>query len=289
MTPDPGGRRHPASAPPVPPLRARRAAAGDPRRLRRDDRADRRVRHGHGRVRPPATGRQRSPPTTPGCIGSRRLMTLEMAMVDADPAALFDVGRRAAPRRRRSCRSSDGLEAAGIPVEVVSDGFGFFIEPALAALGVGDLPVVTARTTFQGRRRAIDYPNGHPDVPRLRDLQAPPRPRPSGGRPARSCSSATARATDTPRATATSSSPSARSCASASRPAGRSFAGPSSPRSTRWLAETLDAWRADPASRPAARRRRGTFFCGPEVWGDGREDPPPGYWPPERVGMLRPD
>ncbi len=47
-------------------------------------------------------------------------------------------------------------------MEVVSDGFGFFIGPALEALGVGELPVVTARTTFAGRRASIAFPNGHP-------------------------------------------------------------------------------------------------------------------------------
>ena len=44
----------------------------------------------------------------------------------------------------------------------MSDGFGFFIEPALEALGVAELPVVTARTTFSGRRASIAFPNGHP-------------------------------------------------------------------------------------------------------------------------------
>ena len=53
-------------------------------------------------------------------------------------------------------------QAAGVAVEVVSDGFGFFIGPALEALGVGELPVVTARTTFSGRRASIAFPNGHP-------------------------------------------------------------------------------------------------------------------------------
>ena len=45
----------------------------------------------------------------------------------------------------------------------MSDGFGFFIEPALDALGVPDVPVVTASTTFPpaGPPR-IDFPNGHP-------------------------------------------------------------------------------------------------------------------------------
>ena len=53
-------------------------------------------------------------------------------------------------------------QAAGIAVEVVSDGFGFFIGPALEALGVGELPVVSALTTFAGRRASIAFPNGHP-------------------------------------------------------------------------------------------------------------------------------
>ncbi len=44
----------------------------------------------------------------------------------------------------------------------MSDGFGFFIQPALEALGVGELTVVTARTMFTGRRASIEFPNGHP-------------------------------------------------------------------------------------------------------------------------------
>ena len=83
-----------------------------------------------------------------------------------------------------------------------------------------------------------------------------------------SSSSATARAIGTPPATAMSCSPSGRSSGSASRPAGRSIAGPSSARSTR-------GWRRP--SRPGARIRRRLarpaarpFFCGPEVWGEGR-------------------
>ena len=44
----------------------------------------------------------------------------------------------------------------------MSDGFGFFIQPALEALGVGELPVVTARTTFEGPKASITFPNGNP-------------------------------------------------------------------------------------------------------------------------------
>ena len=96
-----------------------------------------------------------------GGMGSRRLMAWEMSLVEADPAALLETAARQphdpgfVPFVRRA-------QAAGIPIEIVSDGFGFFIEPALAALGVPELPVVTARTTFQGRRPSIAFPNGHP-------------------------------------------------------------------------------------------------------------------------------
>ena len=38
-----------------------------------------------------------------------------------------------------------------------------FAAEALARLGVPELPVVTARTTFLGDRATIDFPNGHPD------------------------------------------------------------------------------------------------------------------------------
>ncbi len=96
-----------------------------------------------------------------GLLGSRRLMTLEMAMVDSDPADLFATAA-AQPHDAGFVPFAERAVAAGIPVEIVSDGFGFFIEPALAALGVPDLPVVTARTTFEGRRAVIDYPNGNP-------------------------------------------------------------------------------------------------------------------------------
>ena len=96
-----------------------------------------------------------------GTLGSRNLMTLEMAMVDSDPADLFATAA-AQPHDAGFAPFAARAQAAGIPVEIVSDGFGFFIEPAMVALGVPDLPIVTARTTFRGRRAEIAYPNGNP-------------------------------------------------------------------------------------------------------------------------------
>ena len=97
-----------------------------------------------------------------GLIGSRRLMTLEMSMVDADPAALLATAA-AQPHDPGFVPFVRRAQAAGIPVEVVSDGFGFFIRPALERLGVGGAAGGHGADDIPGRRAAIDYPNGNPD------------------------------------------------------------------------------------------------------------------------------
>ena len=88
-------------------------------------------------------------------------MTWEMAQVDADPAALLATAA-AQPHDPGFVPFVRRAQSAGVLIEVVSDGFGFFIRPALEALGVGELPVVSARTTFADRGASIAFPNGHP-------------------------------------------------------------------------------------------------------------------------------
>src|SRR5688572_10866745 len=80
-------------------------------------------------------------------LGSRDLMTWEMSLVRADPQMLLTTAA-AQPHDPDFAPFVARATAAGIPVEIVSDGFGFFIAPALERLGVAGLPVVTARTTF---------------------------------------------------------------------------------------------------------------------------------------------
>jgi hypothetical protein len=50
-----------------------------------------------------------------------------------------------------------------------------------------------------------------------------------------------------------------------------------------WLVATLEAWRRNPSSlvpvTPGDPSPNG-FVCGPEVWGEGLVDGPPGSWPP---------
>jgi HAD superfamily phosphoserine phosphatase-like hydrolase len=96
-----------------------------------------------------------------GDIGSRTLLTRQAALLRGHMAEVAAIGETeeldpsfipfVATMRER-----------GVPIEVVSDGFGFFVRPALARMGLADLPVFTARTTFADGTARIDFPDGHP-------------------------------------------------------------------------------------------------------------------------------
>jgi 2-hydroxy-3-keto-5-methylthiopentenyl-1-phosphate phosphatase len=206
-----------------------------------------------------------------GLVGSRRLMEWEVGLITTHPDDLrafaaeqpHDPGF--APLVRRA-------QAAGIPVEVVSDGFGFFIPAALAALGVPDVPVVSASTTFDPRGRArIDFPNGHPacfvcgTCKRNRVLAHQAAGRAVvfvGDGESDRYAAGYSDVVFAKRALT-------KLCLANGWPFRRwtEFA-----EIDAWLAATIDRWRADPASLPPPRRA--PFFCGPEVWGEGRWDPP---------------
>jgi len=211
-----------------------------------------------------------------GGMGSRRLMTWELGLIDADPAAILataadqphDPGFVPLVRRARE---------AGVPVEVVSDGFGFFIRPALESLGVGDLTVITARTALRGRGASIEFPNGHPSClvcgtckrQRVRAYQAAGRAVVFIGDGASDRYAAGyADVVWAKRQLVT-------ICVEAGWPFRRwtEFA-----EIDAWLEQTLARWRRDPAVLPGPVSR--PYFCGPEVWGPGRVDPPADAWPP---------
>jgi len=211
-----------------------------------------------------------------GRMGSRRLMELEMALVDVPSADLLATAA-AQPHDTGFVPFVRHAQAALIPLEVVSDGFGFFIEPALEALGVGELPVITARTTFDGRRASIAFPNGHPTClvcgtcKRNRVLAHQ-----AAGRAVMFIGDGES---DRYAAGYADVVWAKRSLVRICIEAGWEFQ-----RWTEfaeidaWLAELLAAWREDPGSLPGPGTR--PFFCGPEVWGQGRIDPPPESWPP---------
>lgn len=206
-----------------------------------------------------------------GLIGSRRLMAWEVAQIDADPADLR-AAAAAQPHDAGFAALVGRAEAVGIPVEVVSDGFGFYIPPALAALGVPDVPVITSSTTFgpDGRGR-IDFPNGHPTCfvcgtckrNRVLAHQAAGRTVVFIGdgesdRYAAGYSDIVFAKRSLVRLCLENGWPFRRWTELAEIDA--------------WLGELLDRWREDPAAIPAPRRAE--LFCGPEVWGEGRWDPP---------------
>jgi 2-hydroxy-3-keto-5-methylthiopentenyl-1-phosphate phosphatase len=203
-------------------------------------------------------------------------MELEIALVDVPSAELLATAA-AQPHDPGFVPFVRHAQAAHVPLEVVSDGFGFFIEPALEALGVGELPVITARTTFDGRRASIAFPNGHPTClvcgtcKRNRVLAHQ-----AAGRAVVFIGDGES---DRYAAGYADVVWAKRSLVRICIEAGWEFQRWTEFREIDgWLADVLAAWRTDPGSLPGPRR--GPFFCGPEVWGEGRVDPPPGAWPP---------
>ena len=96
-----------------------------------------------------------------GEIGSRTLLTRQAAVLHGDTASITAMtdGEDLDPAFRPFV---DELRAQGAVVEVVSDGFGFFVAPSLERIGLGDLPVYTARTSFAPDAVTVDFPDGHP-------------------------------------------------------------------------------------------------------------------------------
>jgi 2-hydroxy-3-keto-5-methylthiopentenyl-1-phosphate phosphatase len=220
-----------------------------------------------------------------GRMGSRRLMSWEMSRIEADPAALLATAA-AQPHDPGFVPFAHHAHGAGIPVEIVSDGFGYFIGPALERLGVPELPVVTARTEFHGRRPRLEFPNGHPSClvcgtcKRQRVLAH----RAAGRRVVFIGDGDSDRYAAGYSDIVFAKRSLERICLEAEWPYRRWTA---FSEIDAWLGETLAGWQADPSAigpvPPGAPPPRG-FFCGPEVWGDGLEDPPPGSWPPRRDG-----
>lgn len=217
-----------------------------------------------------------------GRIGSRRTMLAEIEHLRAEPAALLATAA-AQPHDPGFVPFVERARQAGIPVEIVSDGFGFFIEPAMVALGLPDLPIVTAVTRHDGRRWRMEFPNGHRaclvcgTCKRQRVLAHQAAGRAVvfvGDGESDRYAAGYADVVFAKRALV-------QLCLDYGWPFLRwtEFA-----EIEAWLADRLAAWRADPAALPGPARR--PFFCGPEVWGEGRLDPPPGAGPPPSHGGL---
>jgi 2-hydroxy-3-keto-5-methylthiopentenyl-1-phosphate phosphatase len=209
-----------------------------------------------------------------GLAGSRRLMEWEVGLITTDATSLAAIAA-AQPHDPGFAGLVGQARAARVPIEVVSDGFGFFIPAALEALGVGDVPVVGADTTFGPEGRpSIAFPNGHPacfvcgTCKRARVLahQAAGRAVVFVGdgesdRYAAGYSDFIFAKHALVRLCVENGWPFRRWTELAEVDA--------------WLRETVAAWRADASTGLMPRPVEHAFFCGPEVWGEGRWDPPP--------------
>lgn len=216
-----------------------------------------------------------------GRVGSRWLMARQIDGLRADPGALLATASRQ-PHDPGFVPFARRARAAGIPIEVVSDGFGFFIEPALDRLGVPWIPVVTARTTLDPAGSRIEFPNGAPDClvcgtckrARVRAHQAAGRHVVFVGDGV--SDRYAAGYADTVFAK--------RSLIGICRELGLAhttferFA-----ELDAWLAETLDAWAADTAAIGPPRVR--DPWCGAEVWGPGRRGEPDDRGGPDGSGV----
>jgi 2-hydroxy-3-keto-5-methylthiopentenyl-1-phosphate phosphatase len=208
-----------------------------------------------------------------GLVGSRGLMDWEVGLITT-PVAELRAMAAAQPHDPWFAPLVRRARQHGIPVEVVSDGFGFFIPAALEALGVGDVPVVSADTAFPpGGRPSIAFPNGHPTCfvcgtckrARVLAYQA------SGRAVVFIGDGESDRYAAGYSDVVFAKHSLLRLCLENGWPFRRwtEFS-----EILGWLESTLEAWRADPATPLMPRPAPKPFFCGPEAWGAARTDPP---------------
>lgn len=205
-----------------------------------------------------------------GLIGSRRLLESQMSLMRGDAElilqkAMHEVHDQSFVPLVRSA------QAAGIPVEVVSDGFGLFAEDALRRLGLPEVPVITARTELSGDRASISFPHGHPrcyvcgTCKRQRVLLHQ-----DAGRAVVFVGDSYSDQYAAGYADVVFAKEDLVSVCVANGWPYRDWTSFDDVRT--WLETRVDQWRKDaatlapPVSRP--------YFCGPEVWGDGVREPP---------------
>ncbi|HTG46038.1 MAG TPA: HAD-IB family phosphatase [Actinomycetota bacterium] len=92
-----------------------------------------------------------------GEMGSRDVVAAQSAMLRAPLEELVGFALEHCPIDPTLPPFVAWARSRDVPVHVVSDGFGFYVEPLLAAAGLGDVPVITNGW----RDGAIMFPNGH--------------------------------------------------------------------------------------------------------------------------------
>jgi 2-hydroxy-3-keto-5-methylthiopentenyl-1-phosphate phosphatase len=175
----------------------------------------------------------------------------------------------------------DAVRGRGAQLEIVSDGFGFYVASNLAALGVRDVPIATNENRVGEGSAGMSFPYGHPSCfvcgtckrERVRLHQA-------SGRVVVFVGDGTSDRFAAAHADMVFAKGSlARICAAEGWPfidwitfadvnaeVARAFEDGRLPTAQ----DAMAAWRATHGHAPRA------FICGPEVWGPGRTTPGPG-------------
>jgi 2-hydroxy-3-keto-5-methylthiopentenyl-1-phosphate phosphatase len=96
-----------------------------------------------------------------GRMGSRENLELFMPLLPGDPAPLFATAEKQ-PHDPAFARFVARARAAGVALEVVSDGFGFYVGHNLERIGVTGMSIATSRMTWPGEHPRIEFPFGHP-------------------------------------------------------------------------------------------------------------------------------
>lgn len=111
------------------------------------------------------TWRARDNEYVDGLVGSRELLAWDLTILSADVPTL-DAEAAAQPHDETFRGFVAAVHGHGAAIEVVSDGLGFYLEPALERLGVAGLPIATNRARFASRpgdpRTEMTFPYGHP-------------------------------------------------------------------------------------------------------------------------------
>ena len=206
-----------------------------------------------------------------GLVGSRTLFESQVELLPGRIDGLMELAE-AEPHHSTFAPFVVRAHELGVVVEVVSDGFGFYIEPALVRMGVPKIPVITALTTFDGQRASMEFLFGHPDClvcgtcKRQRVLAHQ-----AAGRTVALVGDGVSDAYAAAYADLTFAREALIDlCQREGLPftPWRDFSDLEA-----WLVRTVAAWRMNPASLPRHRER--PFVCGPEAWGVGRTNPPP--------------
>jgi 2-hydroxy-3-keto-5-methylthiopentenyl-1-phosphate phosphatase len=92
-----------------------------------------------------------------GEIGLREALVAQAGMLRGEPEELLRYALDHCPIDPTFGPFVTWARSIGVPVSLVSDGFGFYIEPLLAAAGIRDIPV----RTNAWDAGAIAFPHGH--------------------------------------------------------------------------------------------------------------------------------